>query len=100
MLEYQNIKILLRKVIFQIGLKKFLLLKKLKILCREHVISDLNREEILGTFYIKELQKTNQIESRVEKVIKRKDNKLYVKRKGYNSSCNSWIEKKIHNINE
>ena len=53
MLEYQNIKIFLQKVIFQIGLKKFLLLKKLKILCREHVISDLNREEILGTFYKK-----------------------------------------------
>ena len=31
---------------------------------------------------------------RVEKVIKRKGDKLYVKWKGYNSSFNSWIDKK------
>ena len=42
-----------------------------------HVISNLNREKIDGTFY--KLQKTNQKVFRVEKVIKRKDNKLYVK---------------------
>ena len=34
MLEYQNIKTFLQKVTFQIGLKKFLWLKKLKILRR------------------------------------------------------------------
>ena len=44
-----------------------------------HVISDLNGEKIDGTFYKKELQKTNQKMFRVEKLIKRKDNKLYVK---------------------
>ena len=43
------------------------------------VISDLNGEETAGTFYEKELQKTNQKEFRIEKVIKRKGNKLYVK---------------------
>ena len=37
-IEYQNIKLLLEKVTFQIGLKKFLLLKKLKILCRGHLL--------------------------------------------------------------
>ena len=37
-----------------------------------HVIGDLNREEIAGSFYEIELRKTNQT---VEKVIKRKDNK-------------------------
>ena len=42
-------------------------------------ISDLNGEEIVGSFYEKELQKTNQKEFRIEKVIKRKGNKLYVK---------------------
>ena len=43
-----------------------------------HVISDLNREEIVGTFYEKELQKTNQHEFWVGKVIKRKgDKQLY-----------------------
>ena len=39
-------------------------------------INDLNGEEIVGNFYEKELQKTNQEEFRIEKVIKRKGNKL------------------------
>ena len=58
------------------------------------VINDLNDEKIIGTFYEKELQKTNQEEFRIEKVIKRKGGKLYVKWKGYDSSFNSWIDKK------
>ena len=37
-----------------------------------YVISNLNGEEIVGSFYEKELQKTNQKEFRIEKVIKRK----------------------------
>ena len=56
-----------------------------------YVINDLNGEEIIGTFYEKELQKTNQQEFRIEKVMKRKSDKLYVKWKGYD---NSWIDKK------
>ena len=44
-----------------------------------YVINDLNGEEITGTFYEKELQKANQEEFRIEKVIKRKGNKIYVK---------------------
>ena len=39
-------------------------------------------------------KKTNQKEFRVEKVIKRKGNKLYVEWKGYNNPFNSWIVKK------
>ena len=58
-----------------------------------YVINDLNGEEIIGTFYEKELQKTNQEEFRIEKVIKRKGNKIHVKWKGYNNSFNSWIDK-------
>ena len=58
-----------------------------------YVINDLNGEEITGTFYEKELQKTNQEEFRIEKVIRRKGNKLYVKWKGYDNSFNSWIDK-------
>ena len=54
--KYKNI---LEKVSFQIGLKKLLQLQKLKILCRGHVISDLKSEEIVGTFYKKELVKTH-----------------------------------------
>ena len=64
-----------------------------------NVINDLNREEIVRTFYENELQKTNQKEFRIEKVIKRKGDKLYVKWKGYNNSLNSWIDKKT-SINE
>ena len=37
-----------------------------------YVINDLNSEEIIRTFYEKELQKTNQQEFRIEKVIKEK----------------------------
>ena len=37
-----------------------------------YVINDLNGEKIIGTFYDKELQKTNEQEFRIEKVIKRK----------------------------
>ena len=59
-----------------------------------YVISDLNGEEIAGTFYEKELQKKNQKEFSVEKVIKRKGDKIYVNWKGYDSSFNSWIDKK------
>ena len=44
-----------------------------------YVINDLNGEEIIETFYEKELQKINQQEFRIEKVIKKKGNKLYVK---------------------
>ena len=58
-----------------------------------YVINGLNDEEITGTFYEK-LQKTNQQEFRIEKVLKRKGDKLYVKWKGYNNSFNSWIDKK------
>ena len=57
------------------------------------VINDLNGEEITGTFYENELQKTNQKEFWIEKVIKRKGDKLYVKWKGYDNSFNSWINK-------
>ena len=59
-----------------------------------YVINDLNREEITGTFYEKELQKIDQQEFRTEKVIKKKGDKLYVKWKRYDNSFNSWIDKK------
>ena len=95
LLEYQYTKNFLEKVTLQIGQKKFLWLKKLKILCRGHVINDLNGEEIVGTCYENELQKTSQKEFRIERVIKRKGDKLYVKWKGYDSLFNkNWIDRK------
>ena len=59
-----------------------------------YVVSDLNGEKITGSFYKKELQKTSQEKFRIEKVLKRKGDKLYVKWKGYNNRFNSWIDKK------
>ena len=92
--EFQNTKIFSLKDTRQTGLKKFLWLGKLKIRFHGHyVINDLNGEEI-RTFYENELQKTNQQEFRIEKVIKRKGDKLYVKWEGYDNSFNSWIDKK------
>ena len=44
-----------------------------------YVINDLNGEEIVETFYENELQKTNQKEFRIAKVVKRKGDKLYLK---------------------
>ena len=44
-----------------------------------YVTSDLNVESIAGTFDEKELQKTSQEKFKIVKVIKGKDNKLYVK---------------------
>ena len=57
----------------------------------KYVINDLNGEEIIGTFYQK-LQKTNQKEFRIEKVIKRKGSKIYVKWKSYDNLFNRWID--------
>ena len=42
-----------------------------------YFISDLNGEEIIGTLYEKESQETNETEFRLEKVIRRKGDKLY-----------------------
>ena len=99
LLEFQNTKTFLLKDMFQIGQKKFLLLVKLKIQLvklkvQTYVVSDLGGEKITGSFYEKELQKTSQKQFRIEKVLKRKGDKLHVKWKGYNNRFNSWIDKK------
>ena len=64
-----------------------------------YVISDLNGEKIIGTFYEKGLQITNRKEFRIQKVIKKKGDKLYVKWKGYDNSFISWIDKKDDELN-
>ena len=43
-----------------------------------YTISDLNGEPTVGSYYEKELQKTSQEKYRIEKIIKRKGDKLYV----------------------
>ena len=58
------------------------------------VVIDLNGEEITGNFYEKELQRASQEKLRIEKVLKRKGDKLYAKWKGYDSRFNSWTDEK------
>ena len=75
--------------------EEIFIIKKIKnTVSWTYVLNDLNGEEIIGTFYENELQKTDQKEFRIEKVLKKKGDKLYVKWKGYNNSFNSWIDKK------
>ena len=64
-----------------------------------YVINDLNDKKTVWTFHEKELQKKNQKEFRIDKVIKKNGENLYVKWKGYNNSFNNCIDKK-HIINE
>ena len=55
MIEFENTKTFLLKDTLQIGQKKFLLLVNLKIQFRGHAFSDLNGEEITGSFYEKRI---------------------------------------------
>ena len=57
-----------------------------------YTISDYNGEEIKGTFYEPELQKTSQDLYRIEKVIKKGKAKSLVKWKGYPDAFNSWVD--------
>ena len=57
-------------------------------------IADLNGEEIRGSFYEPDLQKTSQQLFRIEKVIKRGKKKSLVKWKGYSDDFNSWVDNK------
>ena len=54
----------------------------------------MNGEPITGSFYEEELRKTSREKFRIEKVLKRKGDKFYVKWKIYDNSFNSWINKK------
>ena len=59
-----------------------------------YAIEDLNGGEIVATFYGIELQETNQTDIKVEQIIKRNSNKLYVKWQRYDNSFNCWIDEK------
>ena len=63
--------------------EEIFVIKKVNTVPWTYVINDLNGEEITGSFYENELQKTNQEKFRIEKIIDRKGDKLYVKWKGY-----------------
>ena len=55
-------------------------------------------KRLLEIFMKKNSKKTNQKQFRIEKILKRKGDKLYVKWKGYDNSFNSWINKKRYLI--
>ena len=75
LLKYQRMEIFLEN-----WSEKVFVIKKVKnTVPWRYVIRDLNREEHPTK---KKLQKTNQKEFRIEKAIKRKFDKLYVKWKG------------------
>ncbi|XP_071055718.1 uncharacterized protein [Onthophagus taurus] len=60
-----------------------------------YLLEDVRGQPIKGAFYDFELQRTAQPNVYlVEKVLKRKKDKLYVKRLGFDSSHNSWISNK------
>ena len=72
--------------------KEVFIIRKIKnTVPQTSVISDLNGEKIGGSFYEKKLQNTSQEKFTIEKLIKRKGDKLYIKWKGYDNSFNSWI---------
>ena len=57
-------------------------------------IIDLNGEEIEGSCYEQELQKKTHDIFRIEKVLKRKGDKSFVKWFGYSDTFNSWVSNK------
>jgi len=57
-------------------------------------ITDYNDEEVQGTFYEQELQKTSQEVFRIEKIVKKGKTKSLVKWRGYPKSFNSWVDNK------
>ena len=86
MLEFQNMKTFFAKVYNPNWSEEVFVISKIKNTVRwTYVISDLNGEEITGSYYEKELQKTSQQEFRIEKVLKRRGEELYVKWKGYDN---------------
>ena len=53
----------------------------------------LTLKNLLQHFMKKNCENTNQKEFRIENVIKRKGDKLYINWKGYDNSFNSWLER-------
>ena len=95
MSEFQSIKIFFAKGYTPNCSEEVFVVKKVQnTVPWTYLINDLNGEEIKGSFYEKELQKTDQKEFRIEKMIKKKGDKLFLKWKGYDNSFNSWINEK------
>ena len=90
MLEFLSTKFIFAKGYAPNWSEEIFVIKKVKnTVPWTYVINDLNGEEIIGSFYEKELQKTNQKKFRIEKILKRKGDTFYVKWKAYDNSFNS-----------
>ena len=95
LLEYQSIKLFLQKGYTSNWSEEVFAIKKVEnTVPWTYFINDLKREVIIATFYDNGLQKTNQTEFRIEKVIKRKGEELYVKWKGHDNLYKSWLHEK------
>ena len=94
MLEFEITKTFLLKDTLHWSEKVFVVTKIKNTVPSTYLISDLNGEEVTGSFYENKLQKTNQEKFRIEKVHKRKGDKLYVKWKGYDIRFKSCVDKK------
>ena len=60
-------------------------------------INEWNGTSLRGTFYAQDLQKVTVMDDdlfRVEKIIKRKGDKVLVRWKGWPDKYNSWVEKR------
>ena len=105
-----KVRISVKKNIFEKGFtvnwsdKIYTIIEVLKTLPPTYKIKD-DREEIKGTFYEQELQKTSENTFRIEKVLrwKKQDGKRVARVKwvGYDSSYNSWVpESEITNYGD
>ena len=89
-------KTLLARDVSKFFIEEVFVIKKLKdTVSSTYIINNIDGKKMVGLFYEKELQKTNQKKLRIEKVIKIKGDKIYVKWKGHDNSYNSWIDKKL-----
>lgn len=80
------------------NLSKFFGIKKvINTVPWAYIIEGLNCKEIVGTFYKKQLQKTNETEFRIEKVIKKKMINLVLTEKVVTTSLIVKFKKKIQN---
>ena len=95
-----NVRITKKKNVFDKGYTQrqteevFKISKIQLIILVTYKITDYNGEEIEGSFYEQELQKTSQGTFRIEKVLNSQGDKSLVKWMGYSKSLNSWIDTK------